>query len=383
MKVLVVHNRYRSNVPSGENMVVNDEIDLLRSRGLQVSTMLEESDSIDRPLKIARAGLGPLYSHQGVRRFQQKLAKEQPDVVHLHNVFPLVSPWVVRVANKAGVPVLQTVHNYRHGCINGLHFRDGHVCVECIGTRLQLPGTAHGCYRGSRLQSAPMTASQVVHRSTWRQGVSRFFALTPFMRDKLLAVGIPEAKIIVRPTWVPDRPSHRLTGRHLLFVGRLDENKGVRLMLEAWRRDRPPDRKLRIIGDGPLRGLVEGYAAELAEVDYLGPKTPEQVFSAMDDAACIVVPSTGFEGYPLVIAEAFRAGRPVMAVRGGSAATVVESDCGWVADPTSGSLSAAMREITQEECVRLGRVARRKYIQHNSPEAGFMSLLSAYESVAH
>src|SRR3954453_10594214 len=152
MRVLVAHNFYRSESPSGENQLVRAEVALLRDGGVDVVEMFADSDDLAGVRGALRAAPGPVYSPEGVRRFSRLLESSRPDVVHLHQVTPLISPWVVRVAGRYGVPVVQTVHAYRHGCTNGVHLRDGHVCTDCVGTRLGLPAERHGCYRGSLAQ---------------------------------------------------------------------------------------------------------------------------------------------------------------------------------------------------------------------------------------
>ena len=162
MRVLVAHNLYRSSAPSGENQLVRAEIELLRDGGVEVVGLIQDSDDIPDGIRgLLEAAPGPVYSRDGVRRFTRLLEEHRPDVVHLHNVFPLISPYVVRVAARRDVPVVQTVHNYRHGCVNGLHLREGHACTDCLGTRLGLPAVQHGCYRGSRAQTVPMALGQV------------------------------------------------------------------------------------------------------------------------------------------------------------------------------------------------------------------------------
>src|SRR6185312_8967573 len=136
-------------------------------------------------------------------RLQRLLAERRPDVMHLHNPYPLISPWAVRVAAAAGVPVVQTVHNYRMVCMNGAFFRDGVVCTDCAGRTVPWPGALHGCYRGSRPQSLVMTAALTAHRPTWRL-VSRYLALTGFMRDQLVAAGIAPDRVTVKPNTIPD-----------------------------------------------------------------------------------------------------------------------------------------------------------------------------------
>jgi glycosyltransferase involved in cell wall biosynthesis len=382
VRVLVAHNRYRSAAPSGENRLVDAEIALLRDAGVEVVPLLTDSDDIASGARgVLQAAPGPVYSRSGVRRFRRLLEESRPDVVHVHNVFPLISPYVVRVAARAGVPVVQTVHNYRHGCVNGLHLRDGHPCIDCLGTRLGLPAVRHGCYRDSRLQTVPMTLGQNVHRATWRDDVDRYLALTPFMREKLEATGVAGDRIEIRPTWVPDPGDAGAPGRDVVFVGRLDEPKGVDRLLDAWQRGRPDGRRLVVAGDGPLAPLVEETQRRDSTVEWLGAVPAERVAEAMRDAAYVVVPSRFFEGYPLVVAEAFGRGRAVLTVAGGSVASVVDDTTGWVVEPEAAALADAFETITDETAAVRGRAARAAYERDNSPERGLASLLAAYEAV--
>jgi glycosyltransferase involved in cell wall biosynthesis len=383
MRVLVAHNFYRSSAPSGENQLVRAEVELLRAGGVEVVELFTDSDDIPGGVVgVLRAAPGPVYARAGVRRFTQALDHERPDVVHLHNVFPLISPAVARVAARRGVPVVQTVHNYRHGCVNGLHLRDGQVCTDCLGTRLGLPAVQHGCYRGSRAQTVPMALGQVAHRGTWRRDVARYLALTPFMRDKLVVTGVPAERITIRPTWVPDPGDAGAPGRDVLYVGRLDEAKGVDRLLAAWREAGPASgRRLVVAGDGPLAADLRGAAEADRTVQWLGQVDPTAVAAAMAGAAYVVVPSRVFEGYPLVVAEAFARGRPVLTVSGGSVGTIVDDATGWVVEPSVTALAAAITAIDDDDARRRGRGARAEYERSGTPEHGLASLLAAYAAV--
>jgi glycosyltransferase involved in cell wall biosynthesis len=303
-------------------------------------------------------------------------------VVHVHNVFPLISPYAVRVAARAGIPVVQTVHNYRHGCVNGLHLRDGHPCTDCLDTRLGLPAVQHGCYRGSRAQTVPMALGQVVHRRTWRDDVARYLVLTPFMRDMLVRTGVSAERVTIRPTWVPDPGRAASPGREVLYVGRLDEAKGVDRLLDAWQAGgRDCGRTLTIVGDGPLAPAVRRATAADPTVRFHGRLDPAGVAEAMARAAYVVVPSRVFEGYPLVVAEAFGRGRPVLTVSGGSVGTVVGDTTGWVVEPTTTALANALSVIGDDDAARRGLTARASFERDNTPERGLESLLDAYAEV--
>ena len=362
MRVLVVHNRYVSAVPSGENAAVDDEIATLREAGIDVVTHIRSSDEIAR----VTPGLAvrPVFSKTDAREVAAKL--DGVDVVHLHNPYPLLSPYVVRVAKRAGKPVVQTVHNYRHGCVAGSHYRDGHVCEDCLGTRTRWPGVAHGCYRGSRAQSVVLTAAELVHGGTWRQ-VDRYLALTSFAKDKLVAAGLPAERIDVRPTSRPDPGEPTPPGEGLLFVGRLDEEKGAPLLYAAWRdAGRPP---LTVIGDGTHKPPPG--------VDYRGQQPADVVAHDMERCAAVVVPSVVYEGYPRVVVEAFSRGRPVVATDVGPLPSIITPDRGWVAPP--GSLASALRSVTPDAA--RGAAARAHYVAELTPEIALRRLLDVYTAL--
>lgn len=385
MKVLIAHNRYRSATPSGENAIVESEIALLRAAGIDIVTMLEDSDSISRreTLTLAAAATGPIYSKRGVRRFGEIVRTHQPDVVHVHNVFPLISPAVVHSATKLGLPVVQTTHNYRHTCVKGIHYRDEHVCTDCLGHRFPSPAVQHGCYRGSRAQTIPMAISQALHQNTWRQ-VSRYLALTPFMADFLIKAGIPADRITIRPSWTSDPGPRTAPGTDVLFVGRLDEAKGIHLLFEAWalRSGLARPRTLRIAGGGPLEGAVRAASARDSSVVYLGSLDKAGVARALQACAFLVLPSLTFEGYPLVVAEAFSHGRPVLVAEGGSVASIIDDSVGWTSPPTPKHLAASLSTISDDEADIRGIKARQRYKSDNTPLAARDSLLRVYTEVS-
>ncbi|HWL35805.1 MAG TPA: glycosyltransferase family 4 protein [Frankiaceae bacterium] len=362
MRVLVVHNRYVSAVPSGENAVVDEEVAALREAGVDVVTHLRSSDEI-AGLSPALA-VRPVYSRVDAREVAAKL--DGVDVLHLHNPYPLVSPWVVRVAKRAGVPVVQTVHNYRHGCVAGSHYRDARVCEDCLPTRTRWPGVVHGCYRGSRAQSLALTTAELLHTGTWNS-VDRYLALTSFAKRKLVEAGLPESRIVVRPNSTPDPGPSSPPGEGLLFVGRLDEEKGAPLLYSAW----SPEVPLTVIGAGrfePPPGIR-----------YLGPQPADVVAAEMERCAAVVVPSVVYEGFPRVVVEAFARGRPVLATSVGPLPDLVTAERGWLAPPTPEGLRDAMAHVSADPS--RGAAARAHYLAELTPERTMRSLLAVYDSV--
>ena len=181
------------------------------------------------------------------------------------------------------------------------------------------------------------------------------------MRDKLVATGVPADRVTIRPTWVPDPGAAGAPGRDVLYVGRLDEAKGIDRLLDAWARGRPEGRRLVVAGDGPMASLVDDARQQDPSIEWLGAVSSERVAEAMRDAAYVVVPSRFFEGYPLVVAEAFGRGRAVLTVSGGSVGTIVTEETGWVVDPTVEALSTSIRAITDDEAAQRGFAARAAY----------------------
>lgn len=380
MRVLIVHNYYQTSSPSGENSVVDAEIELLGNAGLDVRLLRRDSDDISAMSNGKRIAVGAaaIYGLKALRDVDRLLAVDPPDVVHIHNVYPLISPAVLRPFRRAGIPIVQTVHNYRHTCINGLHFRDGGVCTDCIGRRVATPGVLHGCYRGSWLQSVPMALSQALHRRNWGQA-ERFIALTPFMANLLKEASIPADRITVRPSWVPDNGFAPLSGNDALFIGRLDEAKGVRLLLDAWSSSVNPERRnLHIVGDGPLAPEVISAATQDDTIVFHGRLSSAEVLARIERAAFIVVPSIWFEGFPLVVAEAFSKGRPVLVTGEGSVASAVPDQAGWSFRPDVRDLAAKLDGISQHAAAAKSLPARFEFERSNSPVAALRSLTQIY-----
>ena len=385
MKVLVCHNRYRSNVPSGENRYVDDEIKLLRDAGVDVVPFFEENDSIINGgrLQMANAALGLLYSPTGVRHFRSVLRAERPDIVHIHNVYPLISPPVIRVAKAAGLPVVQRIHNFAHTCVSGAHFRDGGQCNECVGHKIAYPAIRHGCYRGSRPLSVAKVMAETANRGTWRM-VDKFLVHTPFMGNRLRTAGISEEQITVLSPYAPD-PGAPTTGpgKDFLFLGRFEEGKGILFLLDAWRaRTQRGDRRLRIVGIGPLEEQVRSRADQEDDIDYLGYIERSQLIEEMQQAGVALIPSLFYEaGLPLVAIEALAHGRPILVNRGTSFASTVSDRFGWCIEPTVESWGRQLDGIKQEDIEARGPAARRYYEENCSPTAAVTSLLKIYSSL--
>ena len=383
-RVLVVHNRYRSDSPSGENQAVDRQIGSLRNAGLEVETYIRSSDEIADFSAAERVELAvrPIFSREDAARIDRVLERFAPDIVHIHNVYPLISPAVVTRAKSHGCRVVQTVHNFRHICASGTFFRAGSPCTDCLGKRVAWPAALHACYRDSRTQSVVMGTAILRHRKTWLQ-IDRFLPVSEFVADILTTAGIPGEQIRVVPNSVDDPGPPSALGHGFLFAGRLSKEKGIGLLLDAWEHAALGNAtQLTIVGDGPERAAVERAATRLPGVQYAGPVTTDQVRLHMRESRVVVVPSIWFEALPTVLLEAYACGRPVVATKFGALETLVSPDVGWLAPPNRDGLAATLRTSWQDTAAAaLGRRARELYLALYAPDAGLARLMETYDDL--
>jgi len=383
VKVVVAHNRYREAIPSGENVIVDTEIAQLRAAGVEVLAFQRSSDSIAELPATQKALLpiSPIYGRAAQQDLARLLDEHRPDLLHLHNPYPLLSPWVIKTAHRYGVPVVQTVHNYRQVCSSGLYFRDGHNCYDCRGKAIGWPAVQHKCYRGSRAQSALMATTLAVHRPTWRS-VDRYIALTDRIAAHLRDYGIPADRIVIKPNSLPDPGAPDPLGDGFLYAARLSEEKGLGLLLDAWRRH--PDGalgRLRIAGDGELRPLAERAAAERSDVTYLGILDREQMAAARREASVVVAVPTWDDVLPTVILEAMAAGRPVLGTEVGGIPYLLGGEAGWVVKPDPDALAAAL-PIARAGAAEVAPRARRRYAEAFRPEVVTRQLIDVYNGLS-
>lgn len=383
-RILFLHNRYQN--AGGEDKVVHAEIALLRAKGHEVELIEEHNDGIVTWIRAANTALESVYSTSSARRVQAQIDSFKPDLVHVHNFFPRLSPSVHYACHKSRIPVVQTLHNYRLLCPASTFLRDGHICEECMGKGIPWPAIQHGCYRKSRLASAAVVNMLSIHRGlrTWSRTVSRFIALTEFARAKFIEGGLPEEAITVKPNFVSPDPGIGIgKGSYALFVGRLSEEKGLDTLLAAWRQ-LPATYQLKIVGDGPMAATVTDAASTLPNIECLGPRNTEDVARLMADATILVLPSISYETFGLVLIEALAAGLPVIASRlGAMAELVADGETGILFTPGSGkdlATAVAWAFSHPKELEPMRRNARDTFEQKYSSEASYTLLTNIYQS---
>lgn len=392
MKVLLIHNYYRSASPSGEDIVFDSERKLLQINGIHVTTYTRFNDDlVQYPLRRkAMLPLSLLWSRQVCKDLRKAISDQRPDVVHFHNLFYLISPSAFYACKEADVPVVHTLHNFRMSCVNGLLLRNGAVCEDCLG-RNPWRGVVHGCYRNSRAYSLPLVIMSAFHRAmgTWNKRIDAYIALTEFARQKYTAGGLSAEKILVKPNFLADPPDPAYSHKgYAIFIGRLSAEKGMHTLLEAVRIlpcHGPGRLDLKIVGDGPLKRDLQDRAARdrMHGVVFMGRKSHQGCMALLKDALFLVIPSVWFETFCIVVAEAFACGKPVVASRLGALAELIEDGkTGLLFEPGNPEdLASKMKWMAEngDACVEMGRNARRVFEEKYTAEKNFEMLMNIYQ----
>jgi glycosyltransferase involved in cell wall biosynthesis len=386
LSVLCLHNRYIQ--PGGEDQVFDSEAQLLSENGVRVEKVEEQTTYPSGLVRKIEAAVDCVWSRSWHARFKALLQSSRPDVVHIHNFFSVISPSVYYACKEEGIPVVQTLHNYRLACPAASFYRDGKVCEECLDQG-PFHAVRYGCYRDSKLATAALAAMLEVHRrkNTWTEMVDCYIALTEFARQKMIQGGLPAEKIQVKPNFVLPDPGPRTgNGDYALFVGRLVDLKGVGTMLAAWSK-LPASIPLVIAGDGPFRPEMEKLISthNLKNVDYRGRLSRQETLATMKGARFLMFPSEWYEGFPVTIAESFACGVPVLCSRLGSMQEIVEDGATGLHFKSGDAQD--MADVVQwawshpQEISIMGFSARAEFEAKYSAERNFGMLTAIYESV--
>lgn len=380
----MLHNRYLSR--GGEDESTDSEVRLLRNLRHEVEFYEVSNQSISASaIGTLKAGLRAIWSAEAFRMTRQRLREKNHDLIHVQNFFPLLSPAVYYAARVEGVPVVQTLRNYRLLCPNALFFLAGHVCEDCLGRFIPWPGVLRRCYRGSIAASGAVAAMITVHRAleTWRRMVDVYIALTEFARQKFIEAGIPAEKIVVKPNFVyPDPGVGEGKGGYALFVGRLSPEKGVSTLLAAWELlgGMVP---LKIAGDGPMAEQVAKAARRVPGVEWVGRKNIEDVYTLMGEAFLVLVPSEWYETFGRVVIESFAKGTPVSVSAIGALAELVDPGRTGLhfrpGDPEDLAAKVEWIWTHPHQLAEMRREARAEYEAKYTPERNYEMLMEIYQ----
>ncbi len=386
MKVLVLHNRYLQR--GGEDLEVESEACLLAAEGHTLIPYLRDNADIERYTILQKAFLPgtTMWSHKSCADVRQLVIDRQPDVAHFHNTFPLISPAAYSACQSAGIPVVQTLHNYRLLCPSATFFRDGKPCECCLGKSIPWPGVRYACYRESRVATGTVAAMLAFHRlvGTWRDKVDLFIAVSEFARNKFIAGGLPADKIVVKTNFVhPDPGADRDVSGHALFLGRLSPEKGLGILLAAWKH-LGGNIPLLIAGDGPLRPELEAHVQQLglAGVQFVGHLDRTAVFAALKRARFLIIPSECYETCCITVMEAYACGTPtIVAGHGALEEIVADQRTGLHFVPGNAEDLARKTEWAwthPREMEDLGQAGRSEFLAKYSADKNYRMLMDIY-----
>jgi glycosyltransferase involved in cell wall biosynthesis len=386
VKIALVHNAYQQ--PGGEDAVFEQECTMLKNAGQQVVTYFRSNWETDAYRGIRRLELAKrtIWASDTREDFLRWLRQEKPDVVHVHNTFVMISPSIYSACHEVGVPVVQTLHNYRLLCSTGTLFREGKVCEDCITSSLWR-GVQHACYHHSYSASAVVALMIATHRvrGTWNNEISCFVALSEFARNKFVEGGLPRERIAVKPNFVSPDPGARTgPGDYALFAGRISPEKGVATLVEAWKR-LPLRVPLVVIGGGPERAQLEEQAARegLTNIQFKGQLPREQTLAAINNARFAIIPSEWYETFCLAIAESFACSTPVICSRLGVMQELVSDGRTGLhftpADPEDLARKVEWAWTHPEEMSAMGKQARTEYESKYTAEKNYPQLMEIYE----
>lgn len=377
MRIIFAHNVYQHL--GGEDAVVESEVNLLRSHGHEVELYTRENTEINTlaPMVVARQAM---WSRRTWRELDRLIASFKPDVLHVHNTFPLISPSIYWVASRAGVPVVQTLHNFRLLCPQAMLLRDNKICEECVG-KLPWRGVLHRCYRNSLAQTSVLALMLGINRGlgSYRNKVARYIALNSFCKDLFVRGGLPKERIRVKPNFV-DLPTPQVNHRSgFLFVGRLSPEKGIETLAGALERTR--GLACTIVGEGSEKTSIE----RVHGVNTTGWLSAEAVAERMRNAVALVMPSLWYENFPRTLVEAFACGLPVIGSRLGAIKAVIrDGETGLLFEPGNDADMAEKMEWAAahpDDMRRMGEAARKEYEQLYTPQRNYVQLMDIYNEV--
>lgn len=383
LHITFAHNRYLYR--GGEDESREQEMAILRAQGHVVSEYVVDNRDVPKGSYVA-AGLRSVWNRAEHERMRKHLRSARPDILKVDNYFPLLSPAIFDAAKAEGVATVLSVRNYRLVCPAATLYREGHVCTDCVGHRIATSAIRHQCYRDSSLQSAAVVFSNAWGhlRGTWRKSIDQYIAVSRFVREQLIQGGFPADRITVKPNCIADTGAGDGSGNYALFVGRLTAEKGIRILLEAWRQIGSA-LPLKIIGDGPLEEEIRASLPHLPGVEYLGRRPIGEVCELLGRATALIFPSEWMEPFGRTIIEAYSKGTPVIAADTAPMRDMIEHRVTGMLYPAGNAdaLASAVRTLQADaQGLRSMRTrARERYVRDYSVERNYAAMMEIFSRV--
>jgi len=380
LKILQAHNYYQQ--AGGEDTVVAQEKELLEKNGHQVSTFYKQNDDIENLTKFKKLRMvkDSTWSKNTYKEVDRLLKNKKIDVCHVHNTLPLITPSIYYACKKNKVPVVQTLHNYRLICTNGLLMRDGQICEDCLG-RSAYGAIAKKCYRNSAIQTYVVARmlQKNKHMGTWTNQVDAYLCLTEMAKQKFIDHGLPENKLKVKPNFFSIEPKAKNKKEHyLLYAGRVTQNKGLELIKKL---ANDISIKIKIAGDGEM---VEEFR-NIPTIELLGRKTHEETIDLALNAQAVLFPTTLYEGMPMTIIEAFALKTPIIATEIGASKSMIRNkETGLLFPLNSYPDFYNCVNFCLENPLKVNEIVKQayqEYVDKYTPESNYKLLLSAYQDV--
>ncbi len=382
MKILLIHNSYQQR--GGEDATFESEYNLLSKGGNDVEKLLFDNKSINSLSDKISAGIKNVFNPDSAKIIEEKIISFQPQIIHIHNFFPLVSPSVFFIAKKYKVPIVITIQNYRLICSGALLYRNGKICEDCVNKTIPLAGIIHKCYRNSAVQTAAVTFMTSFHKiaGTWKNKVGKYITVAEFGRDKILnsSLGLSEDQVVVKPNSVEDfGDGDNNREDYFVYIGRIIEDKGIETLLESLNHF---DYKIKIIGDGPLRGRIEDAALNNKNIEYLGFRDKQFIINTLKKAKGLIFPTLWYEGLPVTVIESFSTGTPVIGSNIGAVKLqITDNYNGFHFSPGDAKdLASRIKYLSdnEQDLKQLYVNARNTYLEKYTPEKNYEQLINIY-----
>ena len=388
MKILLVHNSHRSGSSSGDDSVFKKEAKLLEENGHTINRFNPCNDEIDKGGLIRKitVALQIPWSFNSAKNIRKIVWKEKPDLTHIHNFFPLISPSVYHVLKAAEIPVVQTLHDFRFLCPMAFFMRNESICEECKNGSV-FKSIKYGCFKNSIMQTIPVALMLKFHQmlNTLKNNIDGYICLTESQRRIFLDAGFDEERLFVKPNFIEgtyQKRTQRDNG-YVVFIGRIGEEKGLRTLIGAWKS--LPDMPLKIVGDGPDMAKFRLLAQEtnLLNVEFLGYRPYPECMEILNEARFLVMPSVWYETFGLTIIEAFACAKPVIASNLGAMADLItDGETGLLFEPGNPSdLTNKVERLwnNEDEVIRMGGNARKEFEEKYTAETNYKMLMEIYE----